>query len=101
MQRSLPYIAGIVPVYNGRDFLQRCLDALFSSDYASFEALVVNDGSTDDGPEIAAERGARVISTPRRSGPGAARKLAAAVAAGEAPLFVAAQRVGKHNRRRK
>jgi len=101
MQRSLPYITVIVPVYNGRDFLPRCLDALFSADYASFEVLVVNDGSTDDGPEIAAERGARVISTPRRSGPGAARNLAAEVAAGEILLFVDADVVVKHDTLRK
>lgn len=101
MQRSLPFITVIVPVYNGRDFLPRCLDALFSSDYASFEVLVVNDGSTDDGPEIAAQKGARVISTDHRSGPGAARNLAAEVAAGEILVFVDADVVVKHDTLRK
>jgi len=88
MSQHLPDITVIVPVYNGRDFLTKCLDALFASNYPPFEVIVVNDGSTDDGPEIAAAKGARVVSTPKRSGPGAARNLAADVAVAEILLFV-------------
>lgn len=97
MSQLMPYISVIVPVYNGRDFLTKCLDALFASSYRSFEVLVVNDCSTDDGPEIAAEKGARVISTSNRSGPGAARNLAAETAVGEILLFVDADVVVKPN----
>lgn len=95
MTKLLPYISVIVPVYNGRDFLTKCLDALFSSSYRDFEVLVVNDCSTDDSPEIAADKGARVISTSRRSGPGAARNLAAERAVGEILMFVDADVVVK------
>ncbi len=95
MSTSLPYITVIVPVYNGRDFLTKCLDALFSSTYRSFEVLVVNDCSSDDSGEIAAAKGVQVISTPKRSGPGAARNLAAEAASGEILLFVDADVVVK------
>lgn len=95
MTKLLPYISVIVPVYNGRDFLTKCLDELFSSSYRDFEVLVVNDCSTDDSPEIAADKGARVISTSRRSGPGAARNLAAERAVGEILMFVDADVVVK------
>ncbi len=95
MPPSSTYITVIIPVYNGRDFLRKCLDALFSSTYSSFEVLVVNDCSSDDSGEIAAAKGARVISTPIRSGPGAARNLAADSAHGEILLFVDADVVVK------
>jgi glycosyltransferase involved in cell wall biosynthesis len=36
----------IVPVYNGANDLQRCLDALAASDHDDFEVIVVDDGST-------------------------------------------------------
>lgn len=85
----------IVPVYNGSEFIGKCLDALFSSAYPRFDVIVVNDGSTDESVEIAFSKGARVIQTAGRSGPGAARNLAAGVAEGEILLFVDADVVVK------
>ena len=82
-------ISVIVPVYNGGKFLPSCLDALFASEYSAFEVVVVDDGSTDDSAKISREKGATVISTPRRqSGPAAARNLAAKEVKGEILLFV-------------
>ncbi len=84
-----PFISVIVPVYNGANFLPRCLDALSASDYPSFEILVADDGSTDGGAELASKRGAAVLPCKhRRAGPAAARNLAAKNAAGEILLFV-------------
>lgn len=90
-----PLISVIVPVYNGRAFLHRCLDAIFASDYRSFEVVVVNDCSTDDSAEISRDKGATVLSTPRQSGPASARNLAAARANGEVLMFVDADVVVK------
>lgn len=95
MSNFIPFITVIIPVYNGRAFLRKCLDALFSSSYSSFDVLVVNDCSTDDSSELAEARGARVISTTERSGPGAARNLAAEAAIGEVLVFVDADVVVK------
>jgi glycosyltransferase involved in cell wall biosynthesis len=90
------FISVIVPVYNGGNFLQRCLEALFASDYAPFEVIVVDDGSTDESAAIARARGARVIESERpRSGPAAARNLAAKQAKGDVLLFVDADVVVK------
>jgi glycosyltransferase involved in cell wall biosynthesis len=90
------FVSVIVPVYNGGKFLQKCLDALFTSDYPAFEVVVVDDGSTDDSAEISREKGATVISTPRpQSGPAAARNLAAEKVRGEILLFVDADVVVK------
>ena len=52
------------------------------------EIIVVDDASTDATPAMAAETGVRVIHAERNGGPGMARNLGAAVAAGTILLFV-------------
>jgi len=44
----------IVPVYNIGSFIGPCLDSILSSDLktSEYEIIVINDGSTDDSPEI-------------------------------------------------
>lgn len=89
-------ISVIVPVYNGEKFLPKCLDAIFASDYSSFEVIVVDDGSTDASAKISREKGACVIPSERKqSGPAAARNLAAAKAKGDILLFIDADVVVK------
>lgn len=47
----------IVPVYNVKDYLAKCLDSLVNQDLPQedYEIIVVNDGSTDNSGEIAEE----------------------------------------------
>jgi glycosyltransferase involved in cell wall biosynthesis len=89
------YISVIIPVFNGSKFLPACLGAVYESTFTSFEVIVVNDCSTDDSAEISGKMGAAVISTSHRSGPGAARNLAAETARGDVLLFVDADVVVK------
>lgn len=42
----------IVPVYNSAQFLPQCLDSLLNQIYRDIEVLCINDGSTDQSPEI-------------------------------------------------
>lgn len=96
MTPNLLFVTVIVPVYNGENFLHRSLDALFASDYPSFEVIVVDDGSTDMSAEISRQKGATLMPSERRqSGPAAARNLAAKKAKGEILLFVDADVVVK------
>lgn len=85
---TTPFISVIVPVYNGRAFLHQCLDAIFASDYPSFEVIVVDDCSTDGSADLSLKKGATVISTAKRSGPASARNLAAEKAGGELLMFI-------------
>ena len=45
----------VVPVYNVRDYLAKCLDSLLNQDLSQdeYEIIVVNDGSTDNSWDIA------------------------------------------------
>ena len=53
----------IVPAYNVAEWLPRCLDSILAQTYSNIEVLVIDDGSTDETPQIAdsyAERDQRI-----------------------------------------
>ena len=50
----LPSISVVVCSYNGSRTLEECLESLMRLDYPDYEVILVDDGSTDSTPEIAA-----------------------------------------------
>ena len=48
-------ITVIVPVYNVKNYLRKCLDSIIAQTYKNIEIIVVNDGSTDTSGEICKE----------------------------------------------
>jgi glycosyltransferase involved in cell wall biosynthesis len=50
-----PRVTVLIPLYNGEKYLRETLDSVVNQDYDRWELLVVNDGSTDTGPEIVKE----------------------------------------------
>lgn len=48
-------ISVIVPVYNAGKYLRRCIDSILAQTYTDFELLLIDDGSTDDSPDICDE----------------------------------------------
>ena len=42
----------IIPVYNSEKYLHRCLDSLKAQTFERWQALLIDDGSTDDSPRI-------------------------------------------------
>src|SRR4051794_5433880 len=45
-------ITAITPLYNGARFIEQALDSIFAQELPPDEIIVVDDGSTDDGPDI-------------------------------------------------
>lgn len=50
-----PIISIIVPVYNVEKFLRPCLDGIMAQTFTDFEAVIVDDGSTDSSGRICEE----------------------------------------------
>src|SRR5919199_767079 len=88
----MPRISVVVPVYNVEPYLATCLDSLVAQTVDDFEVVMVEDGSTDNSPAIAAEyaeRDARfrVLAQPN-GGLGKARNTGSDAATGEFLSFV-------------
>jgi glycosyltransferase involved in cell wall biosynthesis len=50
-----PLISVIIPVFNVEAYLPKCLDSILCQTYENLEIIVVNDGSTDNSPQICEE----------------------------------------------
>lgn len=91
-ESSLPLVSIIMPVYNTAAFLPAALDSILAQTYPAWEAILVDDGSTDDSGAIcdsyaARDRRFRVIHK-INAGVSAARNIGLDAARGEYIGFV-------------
>lgn len=82
----------IIPVYNAKETLRRCLDSLVRQQFSDYELLLINDGSTDGSDAICREY-ANTYSCVRyfvkeNGGVSSARNLGLEQVEGEYILFV-------------
>lgn len=52
MINEMPLISVIVPVYNVRRYLIRCVDSILKQTYSNLEIILIDDGSTDDSGKL-------------------------------------------------
>lgn len=77
-------ISVVIPVYNGRELLDKLLRSIGRQGAAPLEIIVVDNGSEDGAPDLARERGARVLAMGRNAGFAAAVNRGIREARGEA-----------------
>ncbi len=90
MQSKL--ISVIVPVYNTRPYLSRCIESIMGQTYENLEIILVDDGSTDGSGEVChkfEQQDSRIcVLKQENRGNTAARKRGLAAASGEYIMFV-------------
>jgi len=77
----------IIPVYNNKELLNKCIESLKNSDYQKKEIIVVDDASDTDLKSIL-ENNIKYYRLESQSGPAAARNLGASRAKGDILLFL-------------
>jgi len=90
VQDGLPLISIVIPAYNRAERISRALDGVREQTYTHWEAVVVDDASTDRTADLAEEFArdcwqcpVRVVRGRRRLGAGGARKVGIREARGE------------------
>ncbi len=78
----LPGVTVVTPIYNNARMIGECLESLLPQDYPDYEVIVVDDGSTDDTPEVVRRYPVKLITNPHL-GISAARNRAIRAARGE------------------
>lgn len=88
----MPFISIIIPVYNAQEFLPNALGSIEAQDFADWEVILVDDGSTDGSPALCdsyAERDPRFrVIHQENAGTSAARNTALKAAQGEYITFM-------------
>ena len=88
----MPEISVIIPVYNAKRWLSSCLDSLLAQIFQDWEAICVDDGSTDGCGEILTEYAAQDerirVFRQQNAGPSSARNHGLREVRGEYIAFV-------------
>ncbi len=85
-------VSVIIPIYNSKDYIAKCLDSLLEQTLKEIEIICVNDGSTDNSQEILEKYASKhdniIILNKENGGCGSARNLGIDNARGEYIEFI-------------
>lgn len=85
-------VSVIIPVYNAEKYLKQCLDSVLNQSLQEIEVICVDDGSTDDSPQILTEYASndirlRIVKQ-ENAGPGKARNKGMEHSTGKYLIFL-------------
>jgi GT2 family glycosyltransferase len=83
-----PVISIIVPNFNGRRTIGKCLDSIFAFDDSAREVIVIDDRSEDGSSDIARQYPCRLIQFEKHAGASAARNAGAFSSSGDVLFFI-------------
>lgn len=95
------FVSVIVPVYNSKKYLCRCIESIINQSYKNIEIILINDGSTDNSGRVCdkyAENDKRIkVIHIKNSGPAFARNKGIENSRGEFIFFVDSDDFIKNN----
>lgn len=84
----MPTVSVIIPTYNRASVLKRAIESVLAQDFHDFEIVVVDDGSTDNTPEVLASYQQICVIRQDHRGVSAARNAGTARASGRLITFL-------------
>ncbi|MCB9100901.1 MAG: glycosyltransferase family 2 protein [Anaerolineales bacterium] len=94
-----PLISVIIPVYNGAAFLTAAIETIRQQLYEPLEIIIIDDGSTDNTGQIAADLGRDIrYIFQSNAGPAAARNTGLLLASGQVIAFLDVDDLWAQNR---
>lgn len=83
-------ISIILPVYNVEQYIEQCLNSIFSQSFTDYEVICVNDASTDNSLKVLAQYSDKIeiINNPKNLGVGLSRNIGLEYANGDYIHFV-------------
>lgn len=89
-RKTTSLVSVVIPAFNAEKFIEHAIESVLSQTYPNLELIVVDDGSTDSTPDIAAsfvDPRVRTVSQPNR-GVATARNLGMAQSSGQLIAFL-------------
>lgn len=82
-------VSVIIPTYNYARFVRRAVDSVLAQTYRDVECVVIDDGSTDETPDVLSRYGARIrVIRKEKQGPAIARNRGISAARGVYVAFL-------------
>lgn len=86
---TAPLVSVIIPAYNASCFIRKAIESVFLQKYEPIETIVVDDGSTDETPDVLLSFGRNIkLLRQENKGPASARNLALTNARGQYITFL-------------
>ena len=87
LKMNNPKVSILIPLYNSEEYIAETIDSCLNQTYDNIEIIIVDDGSTDAGLEIARQYEIKYenikVKTQKNSGAPVARNKAFALSTGE------------------